>query len=716
MKSLSLRYRILLPIIALIIVGTAISTGISSSSSGNTVEQIISQQLEGTARNISIQINSWIEGLKLNLLTLSELDTYKDVLLNTDFGGEFYAEIASSDLAAYAKRYGGYDDIILFNKEGLAVAASIPALVGKVNVSSRPYFNDVISGKQVISNVIQSKGTGQPIFVIATPVLINNKVGGFLGAAVSLKKFSDEVVTPVKIGKEGYAFIADSSGLMAAHPDENQLMKLNIKDHDWGKQMLQQQSGSLIYTLDGEEKRVEFKTEPATGWIVAAVAATDDIFAPVKKLVWDNLIVGIIIVIVLAVVIVLLVRPIIAALNSGVDFAEMIQRGDLSSRLHLKRSDEIGKLSNSLDTMADSLQQRAELAEAIAEGDLTQEVTLASEQDVLGRALRSMIDKLNDILSQISMAGEQIDSGSSQVSDSAQDLSQGSTEQASAIEEISASLNELSGQTQVNAENAATANQLATTARGAADEGSKQMQQMVMAMQEINESGQNISKIIKTIDEIAFQTNLLALNAAVEAARAGQHGKGFAVVAEEVRNLAARSAKAAQETATLIEGSVQKGLNGTEIANRTAKALEEIVSGIGKTTDLVAEIAASSKDQAEGLAQVNDGLTQVDDVVQRNTAGAEESASAAEELSSQSAYLRQLIGQFRLRGQAVKQPALATGRPVNKPAIKQAVLKAPAPLKPAQKPAAPAPAGDWGQSPVGNKPVIALDDDEFGKY
>ncbi|MBL8993789.1 MAG: HAMP domain-containing protein, partial [Spirochaetia bacterium] len=292
------------------------------------------------------------------------------------------------------------------------------------------------------------------------------------------------------------------------------------------------------------------------------------------------------------------------------------------------------------------------VAKKVADGDISFEIKADSNDEIgsLTRSFAAMSDNLNNILGQIQSAVEQVAAGSKQVSDSSQALSQSATEQASSLEEITASITELSSQTKQNAENATQANQLASVARSSAEGGNSHMLEMVKAMGEIDLSSQNISKIIKVIDEIAFQTNLLALNAAVEAARAGVHGKGFAVVAQEVRNLAARSAKAAKETADMIEGSIKRVNLGSEIANKTAASLTEIVAGVGKVTSLVAEIAAASNEQAQGINQVNAGLGQLDQVTQQNTASAEESASASEELSGQAVEVRQLLSRFVLRG------------------------------------------------------------------
>ncbi len=306
-------------------------------------------------------------------------------------------------------------------------------------------------------------------------------------------------------------------------------------------------------------------------------------------------------------------------------------------------------LNDTIESTRSYIKEISLVLSEICGGNLNLSITADYKGDFteIKDSLNRIIMNLNQVMSDFAGAAEQVSSGSRQVSMGSQALAQGSTEQASSLQELTAAIGEIAEQSKDNAIKANEVYQLAKGARDGGAKGNQTMNEMLKSMQEINESSVNISKIIKVIDDIAFQTNILALNAAVEAARAGSHGKGFAVVAEEVRNLAARSAKAAEETTELIEGSIQKVHAGTEITNEIAAVLKEIAEGAVISTEKLSVISKASNDQATGIDQINKGIEQISQVVQSNSATAEQSAAASQELSGQAELLKEMAARFR---------------------------------------------------------------------
>lgn len=392
-------------------------------------------------------------------------------------------------------------------------------------------------------------------------------------------------------------------------------------------------------------------------------------------------------------------------LSSSAVEGQLSVRGD-EKKFKGEFSNIIKGINNTLDAVLQPINEASEVLEEMSKGNLliAVEGNYKGDHATIKNAINNTLASFNEILGNINSAAEQVASGSKQISVSSITLSQGSTEQASSIEEITASIEQITSQTNLNATNADTANGLATAVKEKAVQGNSQMSEMLKAMAEINDSSNSISKIIKVIDDIAFQTNILALNAAVEAARAGQHGKGFAVVAEEVRNLAARSANAAKETTSMIEGSIKKVETGTKIANETAIALNQIVEGIAKAADLVSDIATASNEQASGTAQISQAISQVSQVVQENSATSEESAAASEELSGQAELLKELINKYKFK----KSSENRINSELLSPDIINMLEKIAATKN--IKPSEPI------QTHTSSKIKISLDDKEFGKY
>lgn len=310
----------------------------------------------------------------------------------------------------------------------------------------------------------------------------------------------------------------------------------------------------------------------------------------------------------------------------------------------------INGLNNILDKVATPFIETSTVLAKMSKGDLTVRVEGDYKGDfaTVKNSLNYVINTFNKMLTNIIFASEQVAAGASQISDSSMLLSEGTTEQASSIQQLTASIDEIASQTKLNADNAEEVANLTQTTKNNAQDGNEKMKELLIAMTEINDASNNISAVIKVIEDIAFQTNILALNAAVEAARAGQYGKGFAVVAEEVKNLAQRSAEAAKETTKMIEGTIEKAENGKKIANETAMGQIRLVRNAEEVAELVDNITRASREQADGIEQINQGIMQVSEVVHTNSATSEETAAASEELASQADILRDEVNKFKI--------------------------------------------------------------------
>jgi methyl-accepting chemotaxis protein len=534
------------------------------------------------------------------------------------------------------------------------------------DISEREYFKQAMNGNTYISSPVIRKTDGKLTIMVGTP-LQNNSSKGIVYGAIDYSFFSN-IISNIKMGKNGYGFILDKTGTIIAHPDSkvveeftNYIEKAK-EDASYStlsslmQKMVNGESGNGVYKINGQWMYVAYMpVEGVEGWSIGVVVSYNEVLSSF----WVTLAVclaTLVFLIALTVLISIKMSNSIAKpVKDATERLEALSQGDLNSPVEIaKTKDETLVLTTALSETVNSLKSYIgdieNVLSNISDGNLQVETGTNYVGDFapIKDSLENILYSLSEVFSDINTAASHVRAGAEQVASGASVLSESASTEASTMEELSAMISEISNNTKQNAKNAKKASALAKETFEQVDEGHKSMSKMLEAMQDINNSSEQISRIIKVIDDIAFQTNILALNAAVEAARAGAAGKGFAVVADEVRALAEKSAEAANDTSKLIEESISNVQTGTQLAGNTAGALDKIVEMVSQVEEFINRIAEASEGQASAVEQINSGMEQITDVIQRNSATAEESAAASQELTGQANLLKEKIDKFKI--------------------------------------------------------------------
>lgn len=538
--------------------------------------------------------------------------------------------------------------------------------------SDREYVRQAMQGNVYVSEPLVSKITGQLSIMVAAPLYKDGIYGSSIVGVVYFvphETFLNDIVSSIQIGNNSRAYMINKSGDTIADITLDTIMVQNIENQAQSDSSLKDlaavhgamrrgENGFGSYkSTDGSMFVAYAPVKDTDSWSIAVTAPQINYLATTYNDIFMNVIVIVISVLISIVVALILAGSISKPMKACAERMKLLVEGDLETPMPAVTSkDETGMLMKSTASLVEGLRtiinDLGYLLAGLAKQDLSvqtqhKDAYVGTFQNIL-RSVYHMKSQLNDIMQQVNHSAEQVSSASVELSASAQDLSQATTEQASSIQELASQITEISEQAKNTAESAVT---LRSQTHHTGEEValcSQQMQTMMDAMNKIQTSSDEIGKILKTIEDIAFQTNILALNAAVEAARAGAAGKGFAVVAQEVRELAGKSAQAAQNTSSLIEHSTEAVHMGSEIVNHTAATLSEVVNSIQSVVDSIDAIAAISNEQSDGISQVSVGINQMAIVVQSNSATAQESAAASEHLSTEAMGLKQLVDQFTL--------------------------------------------------------------------
>ncbi|MGK0249605.1 MAG: methyl-accepting chemotaxis protein [Oleispira sp.] len=631
---MKLRHRFNALLIPLVTLGFIVIAYVTITISLNAMERASRSTIQGSAALLKNNIAGWVNG---NLNTINALANSPFILMAID--DPLYLQATSEHLNAIAQQVGARN-IALLNGESTAIAASNPQRIGKDYASMSYVIQALEKQSAVISDPVKSRVDGKLLVTFAVKVADNNVI--FM--SLPLDNFYQDYVNIGEVNEHSNSFILSQKCLLVAHhalqsqpenmPNFNQICNANNQLVNFDE-LHQSYMGWAV-------------TEPLSGWLIVSAVKTKVIKESQRQLVTFSAVVALVAIIIVAFLIVKLVNIVTRNLSTISVAIDDLSEGDIKlSNLNptawqatLIRKDELGHIAKAVSRLIDIQRQQINTAEQIAHGDLSRQVTLASEKDTLGLALNKMRLNLSEIVHSVKTCTEAIQLTSNSLNFDSSQLATGANQQLSFVSSMSSALLEIDSQTQATADSSNAMSSKSNQTLTRANDGHQRMQSLINSLKDINLSGNKIANIMHEITNIAAQTNLIALNAAIEAARAGEHGKGFSVVADEVRILANRTAVAASKSIDLVEGSLLEMSQGNDIAEHTEDAFHHIVKQVQDSTIQLASIALGGQEQALATTELTKNLVQIEEVSQHV-------ASISDKVAIQSLQLGKLTKQLQ---------------------------------------------------------------------